>query len=141
MTRRCDTQARHDLPVDEALRRVRAARPFVAPNPGFLSQLHELEGTIRRCGSEGRDVAAAAAASAADDHLAAAADDRPAAAADDTASTNGADAEERRSLRNRVVGLGVRLYAQVGRSATAGGLELIDSQSQLQHSGRMDMAS
>ena len=51
------------------------------------------------------------------------------------------DAEERRSLRNRVVGLGVRLYAQVGRSVAAGGLELIDSQSQSQPRGRMDMAS
>ena len=85
------TQARHDLPVDEALRRVRAARPFVAPNPGFLRQLHEFEDTIRRCGREGGDAAADAAAAA----------DHPTAAPDDTASTNGADAEERRGRADR----------------------------------------
>ena len=81
------TQARHDLPVDEALRRVRAARPFIAPNPGFLRQLHDFEDTIRRCGREGGDAAADAAAAA----------DHPTAAPDDTASTSAPDAAAARA--------------------------------------------
>lgn len=55
--------ARDNLDVEEALRRVQSKRPFVAPNPGFLRQLHEMEAAIRSqgchyCKNKGTDTIA-----------------------------------------------------------------------------------
>jgi len=109
-----------------SLRRARGTTPRPTPSRGRGSRAPQARQTAFFSSASAAARAAASAAAAAE----AAAQQRAA-----------ADAEERRSLRNRVVGLGVRLYAQVGRSVAAGGLELIDSQSQSQPRGRMDMAS
>jgi hypothetical protein len=60
--------AHEGMCFEDALARLRAARPIVDPNPGFVSQLREFEAQLReaeaRAGASSRDAASSARASA-----------------------------------------------------------------------------